>query len=431
MSDVLVIGGGFAAVWTAAAAARRRREAGLDADAFSITLIAPDDHMVIRPRLYEPRPQELRVELRRILEPIAVRRVRATVTDIDVAAGTVATVSATGEQRTERFERVVVAAGSRLVRRADIPGAGLFHDIDTLPAAVSLDHHLHELPMHHGAEGRYTVIVVGAGFVGLELATALVSRVRAIAAPHGAAGDVRIVLVERADVVGPELGPGPRPVIEQALSELGVERRLATTVTEFDGEHVRLSDGSAIPARTAVWTAGMQASPITASVAAPRDGLGRLEVDRHLRVRGRRTVFAAGDTAAATVAPSGRRALQACQYAHQLGKYAGHNAASDLLGLEPVAFRPDPYVTCLDLGEAGAVYTEGFERAVRATGESGKAIKRKINGELIYPAVDDADRILRRADYLTASRPPKPAREALQRTGPSRASTPGDPCDPA
>jgi NADH dehydrogenase len=135
-----------------------------------------------------------------------------------------------------------------------------------------------------------------------------------------------------------------------------------------------------------------------------RDALGRLEVDQQFRVIGVESVFAAGDTASIEVAP-GQRALQACQYAHQMGKHAGHNAVSDLLDLPLVDFRPEPYVTCLDLGAAGAVYTEGFARAVRATRSSGKRIKRLINQELIYPPLDDAAEILRRADYLTERTP--------------------------
>jgi NADH dehydrogenase len=215
---------------------------------------------------------------------------------------------------------------------------------------------------------------------------------------------VRVVLVERAPVVGPELGPGPRAAIEDALDELGVEVRLETMVTALDDTAVQLSDGTVIPAQTAVWAAGMQASPIARSVPGYRDALGRLEVDRQFRVIGVESVFAAGDTASIEVAP-GQRALQACQYAHQMGKHAGHNAVSDLLDLPLVAFQPEPYVTCLDLGAAGAVYTEGFERTVRATGSSAKRIKRHINQELIYPPLDDAAEILRRADYLAARAP--------------------------
>jgi NADH dehydrogenase FAD-containing subunit len=164
------------------------------------------------------------------------------------------------------------------------------------------------------------------------------------------------VLVERSPVVGPELGPGPRAVIEDALDELGIEVRLETTVTALDDGVVRLSDATVLPAQTVVWAAGMQASPITRSVPGHRDALGRLEVDRFFRVIGVDGVLAAGDTASIEVAP-GQRALQACQYAHQMGKHAGHNAVCDLLDLPLVEFMPEPYVTCLDLGAAGAVYT--------------------------------------------------------------------------
>jgi len=400
-SDILVVGGGFAALWTAAAAALRRAE--LDTE-LSISLIAPGQDMVVRPRLYEPRPSEMRVPIDRFLEPIGVEHLRATVEAIDIHQREVAAVRNDGTRFHCRYGRVVVAAGSRLVRNDDLPGAVHMHDIDTLPAAVALDQHLHSLPARPLSRGRYTAVVIGAGFVGLELATELVTRLQLIAAPHCGARDVRVVLVERAPVVGPELGPGPRAAIEDALDELGIELRLETTVTALDDSVVRLSDGTVVPAQTVVWAAGMQASPIARSVPGHRDGLGRLEVDRFFRVIGVDAVLAAGDTASIEVAP-GQRALQACQYAHQMGKHAGHNAVCDLLDLPVVEFSPEPYVTCLDLGAAGAVYTEGFERTVRATGSSGKRIKRHVNQELIYPPLDDAVEILRRADYLAARTP--------------------------
>jgi NADH dehydrogenase len=48
--DILIVGGGFAAIWTAAAAVRRQ-EAGVKPEHLSIALVAPGDDMVIRPRL--------------------------------------------------------------------------------------------------------------------------------------------------------------------------------------------------------------------------------------------------------------------------------------------------------------------------------------------------------------------------------------------
>lgn len=213
--DVLVVGGGFAGVWGAAAAAHVREQAGVD---LSITLVAPGDDLVIRPRLYEADPEQMRVPIDRVLVPIGVRRMAATVTAIDTANHTIATIGRGGERGTIAYRRLVLATGSRL-RRPDLPGAEHLYDVDTLGTATALDSHLRQL---QEGPGRFTAVVVGAGFTGLEVATELVDRLRARAAETGAAGEARVILIERNDVVGPELGPGPRSAISDALTQVGV-----------------------------------------------------------------------------------------------------------------------------------------------------------------------------------------------------------------
>lgn len=95
----------------------------------------------------------------------------------------------------------------------------------------------------------------------------------------------------------------------------------------------------------------------------------------------------------------GHAVTQSCQHAVPLGKFAGRNVAADLLGMDLVPFAPDPYVTCLDLGPAGAVVTSGWDRQVQATGQEAKRLKEQINSEWIYPPVDDAHLILEAADH--------------------------------
>ncbi|MFC4913826.1 NAD(P)/FAD-dependent oxidoreductase [Actinomadura gamaensis] len=391
MPDVLVLGGGFAGVWSAAGAARL-----LGGD--RVTLVSASDDMVIRPRLYEARPGDKRVPLDRVLRPIGVRRHAAHVTDVDTVRRRV-TVIAEGRESELGYERLVLATGSRLVRPS-MPGAEWLHDVDTLDSAIALDAHLHALPDEPG-EGRFTAVVVGAGFTGLEVATELVGRLRDIS---GDAEQVRVVLVERAPDIGPELGPGPRPAITAALDELGIERHLGATVEKVERRGVRLSDGTWIAARTVVWTAGVQASPLTRAVPGDRDRIGRLVTDEYLRVRGVTGVYAAGDTAAAP-ADETHTVMPSCQHALQLGRHAGHNVAADLLGIPLVPFTPDPYVVCLDLGDAGAVTARGWDRIVHTTGAVAKARKQQVNTQWIYPPLDDAEEILRRADYRVSTRP--------------------------
>jgi len=135
----------------------------------------------------------------------------------------------------------------------------------------------------------------------------------------------------------------------------------------------------------------MAASPFAAQVApdvpGARDELGRIVVDDALRAPAAPDVFVAGDAAAADTG-DGHRTLQSCQHANQLGRVAGENAARDLLGLPLVPYSQLRYVTCLDLGRSGAVITQGWERQVEKTGKEGKAVKRLINTQVIYPPAD-------------------------------------------
>jgi NADH dehydrogenase len=337
----------------------------------------------------------MRVALDRVLGPIGVRRITATVTGIDTEAHTVRAVGRTGEELDLTYDKLVLATGSQLVR-PDFPGSQEIFDVDTLPAAAALDNHLRRLPEQAPSQGRYTAVVVGAGFTGLEIATALGERLQAIADRQGAAEDVRVVLVDRSDVVGPELGEGPRPHVHAAIDELKIERRLGRTVASATSQDVTLSDGEVIPAATVVWTAGMAASPLTAQIPGERDRLGRLSVDAYLQVIGVPDVYAAGDTALAP-AEDGHSTLQSCQHALPMGKFAGHNVAAELLGNALLPFTPDPYTTCLDLGPAGAVFTEGWDRKIALTGQEAKTLKQNINALWIYPPTDDPEQFLAQA----------------------------------
>ncbi len=374
MAHVVIIGGGFAGVWSAAGAALARGDADL-----RITLVAPNEHLVLRPRLYEPEPDLAKVELRRILEPIGVEHVRASVSTIDTERRVVVLDGPEngGEIGGEiGYDRLVLAAGSRLVQPHGLPGAERLFDIDTLDGARRLTDHLRE-------RESYSVVVVGAGFVGLEAATELAAR-------------GRVLLVDRSEVVGHQLGPGPRREIEAALDELGVERRLGTTVTEVGDGYAVLSDGTRVEADAVVWSVGMRASELTRQVSDDLDHLGRVPVDQRLRALPE--VFVAGDTAAAAF-DAEHTVMQACQHATPLGKVAGYNAAADLLDVPLRDFTPGPYVTCLDLGGAGGVFTRGWDRRVMASGAEGAVIKKRIN-QAIHPPVDDAAKILAAADRV-------------------------------
>ncbi len=153
----------------------------------------------------------------------------------------------------------------------------------------------------------------------------------------------------------------------------------------------------------------MRANPLTAQFGIDCDPLGRLPVDEYLRVVGVSGVFAAGDVAALHV-DDGHMSVMSCQHGRPMGRYAGHNVVGDLLGAPMLALQIPWYVTVLDLGPAGAVYTEGWDRRVVAQGQQAKATKRSINTERIYPPLNgDRDAILSAATPVLQDRPSRAA----------------------
>jgi NADH dehydrogenase len=149
-----------------------------------------------------------------------------------------------------------------------------------------------------------------------------------------------------------------------------------------------------------IWTVGFRASPLTQQIPGTRDRQGRLHVDANLKVLGQTDIFATGDVAYAATDTLGNYAAMSCQHAIALGRYAGNNVAADLLGVAPMAYSQPKYVTCLDLGAWGAVYTEGWDRQLKLVGQEAKELKTQINTVWIYPPAADRATALAAADPL-------------------------------
>ena len=379
---LVIIGAGFAGMYAALSAARLREIQGVSPEALEIALVAPEPTLVVRPRLYEAKPETLTAPLLEVLEAIDVSYVQGIVEAVDTRSSMVKIATAKGTKKTLSYDRLVVTTGSRLFR-PNIPGlAEHGFSVDSLAEAIALDKHLHGLAKRPATIGRDTVVVAGGGFTGIEAATEMPGRLREIL---GTNARTRVIIVERNDAIAPDMGAGPRPVIEDALRKVGVETRIGTGVASLDESGVTLSSGEHIDTETVIWAAGIRAAPLTAQIPAERDSFGRLLVDRCLQVTGVPGVFAAGDAARAACDDEGNYALMSCQHATRMGAFAGNNAAAELLGLAARPYHQKTYVTCLDLGEAGALFTRGWERNVEMVGDVAKKTKREINTVWIYP----------------------------------------------
>ncbi|MGD9508557.1 MAG: NAD(P)/FAD-dependent oxidoreductase [Geminicoccaceae bacterium] len=384
--QLVIVGSGFAGMMAALAASRLRHEKNVSPAALAITVVSPEPELVVRPRLYERKPETMVAPLGDLFAATDVNHVRGTVERIDSAAGVIGVKGANGETGTLPFDRLVLASGSEGFR-PPIPGLAEFgHSATALEDAAALDRHLHALADRPASAARNTVVVGGGGFTGLEVATEMPGRLREIL---GEDADVRVIIVERSPHVASTMGDEPRPYIEARLRELGIEARTGVAIAQIDDGSVVLGNGERIEAATVIWSAGMRASPLTAQLAAERDNLGRIIVEPDLRVPGAVNVFATGDTARAVTDPEGNFAVMSCQHARRLGAFAGHNAVADLLGETTLPYDQPVYVTCLDLGPDVAIFTRGWSAKTEVTGRQAKKIKEEINTVWIYPPAAD------------------------------------------
>jgi NADH dehydrogenase len=374
---VLVLGSGFAGLWAALGAARRLDELEAARTEVDITVVSSQPFHDIRVRNYEADLSACRIPLQDLLGPVGVGQITAAITGIDAKAATVTTADGT----TLSYDRLVLALGSQLAR-PDLPGLAEFgYDVDTYDGAMRLQAHIRDLAAHPTDPAAATAVVVGAGLTGIETASELPTM---LSKALGPGVTPRVILVDHHPYVGSDMGESARPVIERALAGNKVDTIAGTGVTAVDAQTVTLSSGETVPTATVVWCAGMRANPLTAQFGVPRDRLGRLPVDDYLRVQGVAGVFAAGDVAAAKMDDE-HLSVMSCQHGRPMGRFAGYNVIGDLLGAPMRSLRIPWYVTVLDLGPAGAVYTEGWNRRVVSTGAQAKATKRMINGERIYP----------------------------------------------
>ena len=376
MRNIIVIGAGFAGLWSSISASRSLEE--FHESDVRITVINRDEWHGVRVRYYEPELLDARVPLDEILDPIGAELVVGEVEKIDYNSHVVS-VRAIGGPCKLPYNRLIVAAGSQL-RRPNLPGFdGWTFNVDTYNEAIRLEDHLIDLGKRTPSTGRNHVVVVGAGTTGIEVACEMPDRLKKNGIYQG-----RITLIDSLPYIGSNMGDNARPVIEEALIELGIHTRTGVSIRSVDQNGIILTGGERIESETIIWAGGLEANELAKTFQVNTDASGRLPVDAYLRVLGVADVFAAGDIAVASV-DGGHVSVMSCQHSRPMGKFAGHNAVADLSGLDMIPFEVSTYGTCLDLGPWGAVRTEGWEREVVKKGPDAKAIKMHINHERIYP----------------------------------------------
>jgi NADH dehydrogenase len=302
---ILILGGGFAGAYTARHLERLLRGA---ADV-EITLASKVNFVLFTPMLHEVAGCDVNVT--DVVQPLRkmLRHTRILVVDIqavDLVAKRVRVVhERSGFAFDVPYDQLVLAVGS-MTDFHHTPGLKEHAlTMKTLgDAIVGRNTAIDALEVGENAtdEGlrraALTVVVAGGGFAGVETAGAVNDLMRETLKfyPHLKESMLRVVLVHAGDVLLPELSGSLGRYAERQLGRRGVEVRLRTKVTSYDGEEVTLGDGTRIATPTLIWTAGITPPPLLSTLPCALER-GRVIANDRLQVPEWPGVWALGDCA--------------------------------------------------------------------------------------------------------------------------------------
>ena len=345
---VVIVGGGFGGLKVAQTLeklARRR-------DALDVTLISRDNFLLFTPFLTEALGGML--DEADVVSPLRAflrktRFVMGEVTAIDVASRTVTyRRPLTDETETMQADHLVLSLGSTSSFHGQEQMAKLAFTLKSLDDASLLRNHLIAALEQANQESDVvarqsflTIVVVGAGYTGVEAAGAIRDLMRDAARdyPHVRPDEIRVVLMDMAEDILPTIDPSLARYAVRQLQKRGIELRLGQKITEANESAVTLSKGEAIPTRTILWSAGVMPSPLTQTLDCEKDKKGAILTEPTMAVKGRVHVWAMGDCASIpNLLEEGRPYTGTAQNAEREAKRLARNVLAVLRRQKPQPF---------------------------------------------------------------------------------------------
>jgi NADH dehydrogenase len=273
-----------------------------------LTLVDRQNYHLFTPLLYqvctgELPPHAVAYPLRDATAPARFRFLQSEVTDIDLTDRVVTTME--GELR---FDHLVIALGS-VTNDYGITGVrDNAFPVKWLADAEALKRHILDVFESAATETdaarrreALTFVIVGAGPVGVELASSMRDlmdhTLRRIYPTIDFYNDVAIHLIDGADRVIPAMSIRLSEIAARRLAQQRIRVLLGTLVSEIAPGVVHTKDGAQLRARTIVWSGGVKVNPLVAALDLPKAKDGRILVDDRFRADGRDDVLVLGDAA--------------------------------------------------------------------------------------------------------------------------------------
>lgn len=360
LPHVVIVGAGFGGLAAARALAR---------SAVRVTLIDRTNHHLFQPLLYQVataglNPAEIAAPVRAVLgRQRNLTCLMGSVTGVDTARRVVAL---DGRDRELPYDYLLLAVGGKTsyfghdAWEAVAPGLKTLEDARRIRERVLMAFELAEKEADPDIRRRLlTVVVVGGGPTGVEMAGALAELAR-----FTLVKDFRNIHPQTARVVllegGPRLLAAYPPDLgaytAARLQRMGVDVRTGVKVDDIREGVVHTSVGS-IEAANCVWAAGVGGHPLAGGLGVAVDRAGRAFVDADLRLPGAERVYAIGDMVHFEQPDTygGKMVPGVSPAAIQEGKHAARNILRQIRGEAPQPFHYVDRGTMATIGRSSAV----------------------------------------------------------------------------
>jgi NADH dehydrogenase len=357
---IVVIGGGFGGLTFA----KTFRHTGAQ-----ITLVDRTNHHLFQPLLYQVAAAGLSpAEIAQPIRSILAKRADVTVLLDEAKDFDLQKREAILQQNRLTYDYLVLAMGGctsffgHPEWEEFAPGLKTLEDALRIRSRVLLGFERAEnTPDAAERQKLMTVVIVGGGPTGVELAGAFAELSRTVLKRDFRRIDpsqARIILIEAAPGILGHLPADLAASAKRQLEGLGVQVRVATRVKAIRDREVELEGGEIIAAETILWAAGVSATPLTKKLGVELDRAGRVKVNPDLSVPGHPEVFAIGDMALALL-PDGKPAPGVSPAAMQMARHVARIIEDELdlgVGRAPrPAFKYWDRGTMATIGRSAAV----------------------------------------------------------------------------
>ena len=273
-----------------------------------LTLVDRTNHHLFQPLLYQVAAAGLSApDIAQPVRSILAKRPRITVLLDQVRDFKLADRQVALEQNTLQYDYLVLALGSCTSYFGHpeweqfAPGLKTLDDALRIRSRVLLAFEKAENTADaKEREKLMTLVIVGGGPTGLELAGAFAELARTVLKRDFRRIDpshARIILIEAAPVVLSHFPQDLQASAARQLKDLGVQVRTSTRVKTIREREVELESGEILRAENILWAAGVSAVPLTKKLGVELDRAGRVKVNPDLSLPGHPEVFAIGDMA--------------------------------------------------------------------------------------------------------------------------------------